>query len=85
MTFLTVWIAYAICGSIVFSAVFVWAVRARQFSNIDRARYIALRTSDESDPARGTPNRIDRWTWLIVLTLALTPVIVAVLMGIRAK
>ena len=82
MTFLTVWIVYAICGSVIFSAVFVWAVRARQFSDLDRARYIALRTSDDIDPAGKPPGRVDRWTLPVIVVIALAPLAIALWIGL---
>ena len=42
MTLLMMWTTYAVFGVIVFSAVFLWAVRTRQFSSEDRARRLPL-------------------------------------------
>lgn len=82
MTFLKVWIAYAIVGSTVFSLAFIWAVRARQFSDLDRGRYIPLHSdaSDESDQGEAKPARIDRYTWagLVVLLAAATAAVLLV-------
>jgi cbb3-type cytochrome oxidase maturation protein len=42
MALLLLWIVYALVGVSVFSAVFIWAVRAGQFRDQDRARYLPL-------------------------------------------
>ncbi len=36
------WILYALVGVSVYSAMFIWAVRAGQFRDQQRARYLAL-------------------------------------------
>jgi nitrogen fixation-related uncharacterized protein len=46
MILLKFWIAYAIWGTGVYSAVFIWAVRNKQFSEPDRQRRMALDTED---------------------------------------
>jgi nitrogen fixation-related uncharacterized protein len=70
MTFLTVWIGYTIIGVTLFSAAFAWAVRTRQFSDLGRARYIALRSAEPVEPAETrAPSRIDRYTWLFLFLL----------------
>lgn len=79
MTFIDVWITYAVFGALIFSGVFVWAVRAGQFCNIENARDIPLRAAApvEDDSGRSV-GRLDRYTW-IFLGLVLCGVIVAVL------
>ncbi len=64
MGFLEVWVLYAIFGVTVFSAGFVWAVRAGQFSNLDRGRYIALNAAKPLDDDREgqRPGVFDRYT-----------------------
>ncbi len=70
MTFLTVWIGYTILGVTVFSVVFAWAVRNRQFSDLRRARYIVLTADEPVEPAEyPTPSTIDRYTWLFLFLL----------------
>ena len=41
---LAVWICFTVLALIGIIAVFVWAVRARQFSDQDRARHLPLRS-----------------------------------------
>ncbi len=75
MTFLEVWVGYAIVGTLIFTVMFAWAVRARQFSDMDRARKIALDADKpiEKGGAVRTPSRIDRYTWvgIALITAAL--------------
>lgn len=50
------WILYTVFGILVFSLAFLWAVRARQFWDQDRARYLPLEgeeTGDEAGQERG--------------------------------
>ena len=52
------WILYTVVGILVFSLAFVWAVRARQFWNQDRARYLPLEgetPTEVSRESRGVP------------------------------
>ena len=51
MGVLTMWLLYACFGVSVFSLLFVWAVRNRQFTDQERARYLALH-SPEEEPVR---------------------------------
>ncbi|MDO8588179.1 MAG: hypothetical protein Q7T82_14220 [Armatimonadota bacterium] len=87
MTFLDIWIAYAIVGTTIFSAVFVWAVRSRQFTELDRQRYIALNAADlrEHGDAGRRPNRIDRYTWLGLLLITFALMAAAVWLGANAR
>jgi len=48
---LVMWVTFTVLALAGAVAVFVWAVRARQFSNQDRARYLAL--DDENNVASG--------------------------------
>ena len=41
---LVVWICFTVMALVGVIAVFVWAVRARQFSDQDRARHLPLRS-----------------------------------------
>jgi cbb3-type cytochrome oxidase maturation protein len=43
MSLLSVWALYIVLGVTLFSALFLWAVRERQFTDQDRARYMPLR------------------------------------------
>ncbi len=51
MTIIVAWILYAALGTAFFSAFFLWAVRARQFSDQDRARYLPL-LAEENEAAK---------------------------------
>ena len=86
MTFLDVWIAYAIFGSAAFSAVFVWAVRSRQFTELDRQRYIALNAAElrERSDANRRPAGLDRYTWLALLLITFALMSAAVWLGLRS-
>jgi len=45
MTLLVMWTTYAVFGVLVYSAVFLWAVRTRQFSSEDHARRLPLESA----------------------------------------
>lgn len=83
-TFVNLWIGYAIFGSVVLSAIFVWAVRTRQFTELNRQRYIALRAADplESEKA-AMPGRFDRYTWFALALLTLAMVAAGLWVGTR--
>ena len=86
MSFLKIWLVFAGCGAVVFSAVFVWAVRSRQFSDMDRARYIALQDGqterrDASEPV----SCLDRCMPLFLVLLAAAVVASTVWMGIANR
>ena len=85
MTFLDVWIGYSIFGVTLFSLVFVWAVRTRQFTNFDRARFIALNAAEQIENVEHRkPALIDRYTWLFLALLLLTVITVVLWLGIRS-
>ena len=42
MGVLAMWLLYSAFGVTIFSLIFVWAVRTRQFSDQERARHMAL-------------------------------------------
>ena len=86
MTFVDVWIWYSVFGAIVSSAVFVWAVRSRQFTELDRQRYIALRAGEqlEKEPVGRMPSLMDRYTWLVLLLLICGVAIAALWIGYRS-
>jgi nitrogen fixation-related uncharacterized protein len=46
---LTVWVAFALMGVAALGAVLVWAARAGQFSNQDRARRLPLESRTPDD------------------------------------
>ena len=75
MGFLEVWVGYAIFGVTVFSAAFVWAVRAGQFSKLDRGNGIPINAVEpiEDDGEGRVPAKIDRYTgvFLFVVLAAL--------------
>lgn len=48
MQLLWSWILYAFLGVTAFSLLFLWAVRNRQFSDQERARWLALLAPDDS-------------------------------------
>ena len=86
MTFLDVWIGYAIFGVTLFSLVFVWAVRTRQFTDFDRARYIALNAAEQVESAeqyKRRPGLIDRYTWVFLVLLLLSVITVVFWLGLR--
>jgi len=61
MTLLLMWTTYAVFGVIVYSAVFLWAVRTRQFSSEERARSLPLECPEEAleaAPAAGAGWRV---------------------------
>ena len=87
MTFLTVWIVYAICGTTLFSAVFVWAVRTRQFSNLGRAGRMPLEGLDalEVTDTDRKPGIADRYTWVFLAIVTTLAIAAAFWLGIRSR
>jgi nitrogen fixation-related uncharacterized protein len=85
MTFIEVWVAYAVAGVMAFSAVLFWAVRTRQFSDFDRARFIALDSSgpDETSPSPSFVRRGDRWAVFAIGLIALGVIAAAIWIGLR--
>ncbi len=83
MTFLDVWVGYAILGVTAFSLVFVWAVRERQFSDFDRARRIPLEGGALPTPDDGSTHRFraDRWGLVTVAAVVGVLLITAVVLG----
>jgi len=84
MTFIGIWVAYALSGIVLASAALVWAVRARQFMDQDRARRLALTAPDDGD-IDTPPTRADRYTWRGLLLMALAVVAAATIMGLRNR
>ena len=83
MTFIDVWIGYAIFGVTLFSLVFLWAVRTRQFSDLDRGRYIPLDRDEPERARKESVSRLDRWGLRLLLLAAAGVLIAAVLVGVR--
>ena len=84
MTFMDVWIGYAIVGTAVFSAIFVWAVRTRQFTELNRQRYIALQAADSLEAEKpNAPGRLDRYTSFALAVLTLAMVTAGLWVGMR--
>ena len=91
MTFLDVWIGYTVFGTAMTCAAFVWAVRSRQFSDLDRGRHIPLRAAESVDrPGTGVPEpvegdrkptRADRYTWIVLALLTVAAVIAALIVA----
>ena len=82
MTFLEVWVAYAVVGVTVFSAVFVWAVRNRQFTDFDRARYIALRDQPEAERASELHSRLDKYVLVGIVLITCAALLTAIVFGL---
>jgi cbb3-type cytochrome oxidase maturation protein len=82
MTFLDIWIIYAVVGTTVFSLFFFWAVRARQFTDLDRGRFIPLESAEivEGDVSRKKPLWVDRLAWpaLFLILAGLTVMVLRV-------
>jgi len=83
LTFIDVWIGYAIFGVTLFSVVFAWAVRTRQFSEMDRGRYIPLDEDQGSDAGGGSVSRVDKWGLRVMVLIAAAMLVAAVVIGIR--
>ena len=49
MDLLTSWILYAVFGVSLFALIFLWAVRAGQFRDQDRARHLPLQDDAAAD------------------------------------
>jgi nitrogen fixation-related uncharacterized protein len=87
MTFIGVWIGYAIFGCSAFTIVFLWAVRTRQFTELDRQRYIALKAAEplEQQAINREPGRIDRYMWLFLLLLCFVMVAAVLWLGFKSS
>lgn len=73
MIIVKMWIGFAMAGVTLFSAAFLWGVRARQFTDLDRARYLALKAVEpvEPDPQKRKCSVIDRLGLLGVVLVTL--------------
>ena len=76
------WILYTVVGILVFSLAFVWAVRARQFWNQDRARYLPLEDEEATDSS-GEPGGVPG-SMLVVIVLGISALAMVVLTLIMA-
>jgi len=87
VSILDIWTLYTVFGVAAFSAAFVWAVRARQFTDLDRARYIALKDQApaEKDASGRSPGRLDRYTWLALLLIAGGVLLCALWLGLFGR
>jgi len=83
MTFMDVWIGYAIFGVTLFSLVFAWAVRTRQFSDLDRGRYIPLDPDEPREAKLAKASLLDRWGLRLMLIVAAGMLVAAVIVGAR--
>jgi len=88
MTFLEVWIGYAIVGTSAFSAMFIWAVRTRQFKNFDHARKIALKAENliESDEqVNRKTSAVDKFGLYALFLITLVLLLSAVIVGFKCR
>lgn len=82
MTFVQVWVGYAVFGCLLFSSAFLWAVRQGQFHDMDEARFLALDKSshpDQSDLAK--PSKADRAAVAGLLVVALGVLVAVTLLA----
>jgi len=65
-------IAYISIGLIISLAVFYWAIRAGQFTDQQRARFLPLQDDEDQPPTQTTRmNRIETYGLFILATLGL--------------
>lgn len=86
MTFVDVWLGYTVFGVAVFSLMFAWAVRARQFSDMDRGRHIPLageRETERAGDVERRPGAVDRYTWIVLALLTAAALAFALVIGMR--
>ena len=85
MTIVWIWVANVIYAAAVISAALLWAVRTKQFSDMDRPRHFALDAEplDDASTRRRSPGRLVRYAWaqLLLDTAALFAVVLV--LGIR--
>jgi len=70
MTFLEVWIGYALIGVLIFALMFAWAVRTGQFTDMDRVRYIAIDQSEVVERPHGRLSVFDRFAGYMIGLIA---------------
>ncbi len=83
MSFIQTWVACAIAGVALFLTAFVWAVRTRQFSELDRARYAPLEKSGPDSPQKPA-SLADRWALRALVILATAAILSAIILGLRS-
>lgn len=85
MSLLAVWIIYTTVGMIGFGAVFVWAIRTRQFTELDRQRYIALNAEalPDSGDRPGRVSRLDAYAWPALFVIAFAAIGAALWLGAK--
>ncbi len=83
MRFLDLWLGYAILGSISFALVLTWAVRTRQFSDLDRGRYIPLDERVTPDEAPVSASALDVWGVRLIALTAAAAIAAAIVLAIR--
>lgn len=84
MTFVWVWLGFAVFAAVTLSAAFAWAVRNRQFSDLDRAGRIALTAEDPLESGEDlprAPNRGDMYGLALVMLTALAVIVALVCVG----
>ena len=86
MSFIAIWVMWAICGVAALSAALVWAVRTRQFTELDRQRHIPLKAARirEGETPVHAPSRADRFALLAILIVTLCVLTSAIWLGIRS-
>ena len=88
MTFLDVWIGYAIVGTSAFSAMFIWAIRTGQFTDFDRARKIALGAAkpiETDEQINRKASKADRFGLYALFIITLLVLASAVIAGFRCR
>lgn len=84
MTLVVAWTIYTVVGVSLFSAVFVWAVRTRQFTELDRQSRIALATPEplEQTAQARAVSRVDKLGLVIVALVAVAVIAAALWLGL---
>ncbi len=88
MIIVWIWLGNVIYVATVVSAALLWAVRNRQFSDMDRPRHFALNAADElndQSQANRRPGRLDRYIWLFMLIVTAAVFATALWIGIRTS
>ena len=86
MAFIEIWIGYTFFGVSALSAMFIWAVRKKQFSNLGRGGSIPLDADTmpgDTDQMEHTPKWADRYTPVILASLVCISLILALWLGMR--
>lgn len=85
MSLLTVWIIYTAVGLVGFGAVFVWAVRSGQFTELDRQRHMALDADHLPEPvdSKISVSRADAYAWKVLISIAFAAIAAALVIGAK--